>query len=1189
MLEHFGLDLAITNITSYAFQFLLLALENMNNQSRGVYQSENDSTADDYSGNIKSRIIEVCQGHLKWLLESAESNSEVSSINGASSDAPIVDGVSNPNTLERSLISTSFQIIKAAEFCRAVMSNVSEATKLEIANGFRTIVRKWTAALDEKGKGRHFVFPNLREEREQWVFHLSDHAIMWWAAKSAEELELRADENLGKYIRRDGMIYSKEIQKSLLKRFTIDNPSFEKHMIAISRSSNETRFQFRAKDTVLFYAMDLGLFDQDNLAGDGSSTWENKIEAWRCTVDYQKDCEDDQNAHLNWDQPLRYALALIMSSNNKQITSQAISQVQKDAKNILLQRSSSNGLFSGHPDENKRPTMFDGDGTSDLFWSATFEVPYIILKYPVPQMPIEIPGLSITATTPSPQGSRVSSSVLLIESTASDPTLESVRNKPTPMPPTEIPTSWRSPLMKHGVLSNNAIDLGKIAVIPDEWLYNEPKFFSFHATLSEAIVGEFFVKAFKKHANETSRDTTAPWTARIKSLLTKERIKEISSKVDKDSPNGSRAGIHVMKVLYEAAMADGPLREGEPMGYIIDVPRVRRHRKKNEYRSWQILSSSDLLSHLNIKRTPTNAKKRIFHFSPATWNVALICCLASSEPEEVSSFFNRHALSNPYFFEETTKTLNRWVTELHLPFYQILSPQKSTHLIRSILEPETRRTIHEPEIIQFPPSDSKGTIKTLSRAVISFRFDGDLLDRYWTCHLIEYRPEQSDNPKDIFNITTQPVNGALKSNSWRQRRVLELVLFDRILREILSCTEEILTEAKGMLRASKVSENIDQSNRIAESDSKLPSIPDRETNPHNAFCLSTQSLYKIQEVIQEVEDNLNEVFAKVELWKNRQNARGLDKPRWTLKDEYRYGAAVSKLRASNDTYAEELVRCRAKIQAFNSQLTRQIDASRFDRETRISEDARLFTIVFIPVTLATGVLSMGDIPSISTIYYMLALTAIIYLVNLTLFPNTKIIVKMLRYMVSQVSNCLLYLSGRSQHSIVEITRSFNEITVEAGFSIVGFYLHCLFKMYGWANEHNVSVQQATTTCVRSRMNSNLRALLYYTIYCFTFYAYLPLRNATEKLFPDATLHDPISSFSLDDDHPIQKAHDDFQEASNNDREDDEFGGLFNNLGQRNSGNLFTIWRKRLSEAGYIASIPLFMERSRRRQSSRKAS
>ncbi|KAL7788050.1 hypothetical protein V8C43DRAFT_323856 [Trichoderma afarasin] len=293
-----------TEASFYAFQFLLLALENMNNQSRGVYQSENDSTADDYAGDMKSRIIEVCQGHLKWLLESAESNSEVSSINGASSDAPIVDGVSNPNVLKQSLISTSFQIIKAAEFCRAVMSNVSEATKLEIANGFRTIVRKWTAALGEKNKGGDFLFPNLRKEREQWVFHISDHAIIWWAAKSAEELELRVDKNLGTYISRDGVIYSKEIQKSLLKRFTIGNSSFEKHMIAISRSSNETRFQFRARDTVLFYAMERGVFDQDDAVEDGSSTWKNKIEAWRCTVDYQKDCEDDQNAHLNWDQPL---------------------------------------------------------------------------------------------------------------------------------------------------------------------------------------------------------------------------------------------------------------------------------------------------------------------------------------------------------------------------------------------------------------------------------------------------------------------------------------------------------------------------------------------------------------------------------------------------------------------------------------------------------------------------------------------------------------------------------------------------------------------------------------------------------------------------------------------------------------------------------------------------------------------
>ncbi|KAL6800404.1 hypothetical protein J3E68DRAFT_448658 [Trichoderma sp. SZMC 28012] len=979
----------------------------------------------------------------------------------------------NPNLLQQSLI-TFFRATKSYES--------TKVRRFEIADGFRTIVRKWAAALDEKNKGRHLVFPNLRKKREQLMFHLSDHAIIWWAVKSVEELglweELRVNENLGTCINRDGVIYSSNrIRASLLKKFSIRNSSFEKHMIAVFRSSNETRFQFRAQDTVLFYAMDLGLFDQDDLVENESSTWQNKIEAWRCTVNYQKECEDDKNARWDWDQPLRCALALIMPPKSKRKISHTIPKMHREAKSILLLNSFSDELFKGLLDEDRGLAALNDEAATDLFWSATFEVPYILLKYSMAQPLSEALDLSVTTAPPLPKSSSISPSILSTEPTKSAPTRDLARSRTMPVAPTEILTGWESLLMNRAVLFTN-IDLENIVEIPDEWLYNEPRFFSFHATLSEAIIGEFY------------------------------------------SPNGSRADVYSMKVLYDAVMADGPLRGGEPMGYIIDVPRVRRYRKKNEYRSWKILSSSDLLSHLNIKRTPTNAKKRIFHFSPARWNIAMLCCLASSEPEEVSSFFDRHALSNPW----------------------ILSPQKSAHLIKSILEPETRRTIYEPHIIQFPPSDSKGTIKTLSRAVISFRFDGDLLDRHWTCHLIEYRPEQSDDPEDIFNITTGP------------RRVLELVF----------STEEILTEARGMLRASKVAENIDQSHRIAESDSKLLSIPNRGANPHNVFCLSTQSLYKIQEVIQDVEDNLNEVFAKVELWKNRQN------------DEYRYGAAVSKLRASNDTYAEEL-------------LTRQIDASRYDRETRISEDARLFTIVFIPVTLATGVLSMGEIPSISTIYYMLALTAIIYLVNLTLFPNTKTIVKILQYMVSQVSNCLLYLSGRSQQSIVEITRSFNEITVEAGFFIVGLYLHCLYKMYEWAKEHNVPAQEATTTCVRSKWNLNPLALLSKIIYCFTFYAYLPLRKATEKLFPDATLHDPISSFSLDDHHPIQKAHVAFQEASNNARKDDEFGGLLNNLGQRNSGNLFTIWRKRLSEAGYIPNVPLFMERRRRRQSSQLAS
>ncbi|KAK4085532.1 uncharacterized protein Triagg1_522 [Trichoderma aggressivum f. europaeum] len=1169
-----------TEASFHAFQFLLLTLEDINNKSRCVYQSENDSIEDSYMTKMRSRILEVCQGHLKWLIrENAKSNSVVSSLNNAGSDGPIVDDDSNPSLLEQSLISTSFQIIKAAEFCRIAMSDVSKEKKLEFANEFRTIVKNWTAALDGENKGSHFVFPNLREEREQRVFHLSDQAIIWWAAKSAEELgldsELQVNESSGTYSRRNRAIYSsKEIRANLLKRFTIGNSTFEKSMIAMSRSSNETRFQLQAKDTVLFYAMDLGLFDQDDSAESTSCIWQNKIEAWRCVVDYQKECEHDRIAHWDWEQPLRCALALIMASKNKQMTLQAIPQVQQEARNALLRSSSANGLFSSHLDENERSAMDDGEAMSDIFWSTTFEVPYVILRYTVTRSPSELPRLSITATTPSLQGSSVSPSILSTESTTSDPVRELSRNTTPPMPPIEILSSCESPLMKHGVLFTNIIDLGKIVEIPDEWLYNEPRFFNFHATLSGFIVDEFCIGASKEHADESSKFSLI---ANVKRLSNKERSDKHSSDIHKNAIIGNHTGICAMKVMHGAAILDYRTRESDPMGYVIDVPRTARHKKKKEYDSVEISSSLSLIEHLNTRRTPTLAKKRIFHFSRTSWNIALICYLASSEPREISCFFDRHASLSPYFFEDTIGTLNKWVTELHLPFYQILSPTNSSQFIKSVLEPRNKRTIPVSKMIHLPYSDSKNPkgAKILSRAVISFRFDGDLLDRYWTCHLIEYRPQQRDDPKEMsFHIPTQPISGALKSNPWRQRRVLELLLFDRSLREILRCTEEILNEAKSTLRAAKDIRNYGCSYEDEECKAEFSDNHNRRVKASRDVFRSNDSLYKMQEVLQEVEDDLSENLAKMQLWKNRQNGRGPERPRWTLKDEYRYGGAISRLQASNNFYMEELVRCRAKILAFNSQLTREIDASRSDWEMRTTNNVRLFTyvtVVFLPTSFATGVFSMSGVPTMPVIR-LVVITAVIalFLTILTLI-NAKNLERMLRYVrdgIYQFRHGLIHCCYGFKQSISDAGKLTREITLESGLSIVNFFLRWLHRTYEWANEYSASAQETRPTSVRYLLISILQVALSYIIYRLAFKIYMPLRALTKAILSDAKVYDPVGDMSFNDDHPIQQARFNYHKLSDtasgadSDPLKEDLEELFDDLGQR-ATDLFKSWQERL--------------------------
>ncbi|EHK17637.1 uncharacterized protein TRIVIDRAFT_205377 [Trichoderma virens Gv29-8] len=1119
----------------------------------------------DHRLNLKLRrnlehILSVCCIPIACDANAVSDNLSIALTCGDLSGHRISTSASFPGLLNQSFFNASLQIIKVAQFCRVAARD--EETKF-LANDIRSIVKDWVKALHEKDKGRHFAFPNPRKGMAQWVFNLSDHAIIWWAAKAMEELglgeELQVTDASSLNISQPVTLYSSEnIQTKILKKFTIQPPLFEQSMIAVSRSCSETRFQFRAKDTVLFYAMDLGLFDQYDLTEDESSAWQNKVEAWTSTVDYQKESEKEQNANWNWDQPLCIALALISSSKNKRMNSRTISEIQQGGREILLQSSSSNGLFPGQLDENRRPVRFESEANLDSFWSATFELPYVLLKYPLPQPLVEGSGLSVTAITPSPRFTSASPPTSLTASAAPEFTQELIKTGKTSTPCSGSLTRWESPLMKHGVLFTNAIDHEKIVEIPDEWLYNEPRFFSFRTPLSLKIIDEFYKQIREMH-NENLNHTEAPSMTNIKRGLQKEVKEKKSSKTSKNAIRRNDNGLYAMKVLHEAAMATYKAREGEPMGHIIDVPRVRRCKEMNEYHSIQISSSAFLLAHINKERTPTIAKKRIFHFCRASWNIAAICYLASSERDEISCFFDRHASLSPYFFEDTIGTLNKWVTELHLSFHQILSPEKSSHLIRSILDPERRDTIPKPKLIQFPHSGPKGAqrvTKCLSRAVISLRFDGDLLDRYWTRHLIEYRPQQTEDPKEIlFDIPSQPVSGALKYNSWRQRRVLELLLFDKAVREMLRCTGEILEEAKGILRAAK---DIGESNWGHHTAGSHPKFSE---NTHIQIMkasrdglLSNNSLYKIQEVLQEVEDDLGENLAKMQLWKRRQD-RGLDRPRWTLKDEYRYGGAISRLQASNDFYMEELVRCRAKILAFNSQLTREIDAAAVTGRCALL------------ITLATGIFSMSETPSAPMIYRVVVTAVVALFLTVIALINAKDLERMLQYVrhtIRHFRHQLSHLTDASKQFTVDKMEHFSETILESAFSTIIAVLDMLNMMYRPPDEPRLLMQTVTAPPTSGVLHSAYREVIYYYIYHISRYLYYPLRRYLLTALPGANIEDPVSESSLGNIPPIKQARADFEKSSDAARVPDRrFEHLFDNIGRRKTGNLFKIWQENL--------------------------
>lgn len=412
-------------------------------------------------------------------------------------------------------------------------------------------------------------------------------------------------------------------------------------------------------------------------------------------------------------------------------------------------------------------------------------------------------------------------------------------------------------------------------------------------------------------------------------------------------------------------------------GYMVDVRRTQPfERRATKIRTHWI--SQRVEEYIKEKRTPEVAKKRFFHFSCLNRETALVCYFASSEMKAISSFFDRHASYKSYFFDDAAAMLNKWSTEIHLPFHQLVTQELASERVTNIVKAER---------IPFPRKNRKGKkTKWINRAIKSFRFDGDLFDRYWTFHFIEYNPRQMTmwKEKQLDVIAKRPISCEIKEYSWRQRKVLELVLFDTILDEIIESTEEILAEVWQSVTGNSGTANTIGSSEVTDylgSQRQASTFLDLHgligELDNNTF-LSTSHLWnELQQILQMLGDEIKSNLATINLWKGRHKER-TDSPRWTLNDERNYGRAISKLKTSNDYKIHQLQRCSASIGSLNALLTNSLEAMSKELDRRGAYDVRLFTyvtVVFLPVSFATSVYSMNSAPSGDMLYQM-SITAI---------------------------------------------------------------------------------------------------------------------------------------------------------------------------------------------------------------------
>ncbi|KAF2248572.1 hypothetical protein BU26DRAFT_596557 [Trematosphaeria pertusa] len=396
-------------------------------------------------------------------------------------------------------------------------------------------------------------------------------------------------------------------------------------------------------------------------------------------------------------------------------------------------------------------------------------------------------------------------------------------------------------------------------------------------------------------------------------------------------------------------------------GVVIDVP---RYSLGTEISKPQV--TTQMFDALRKRRTVWDSKKRIIWLINWDEEIQKEVYDACSEVElkNAQSFFGRHVSREKYFLDSATATLNEWETELHLSFFRI------SKVFDGSLHPL-----------------AKG--KFLASTAMSFRFSGDFSDRYWTCYFLEHGStsyKATDLGSRLIPPPTCGIRGDLDlqkndddglgpakrrekrcdvfAKPWQQRRVLELLIYVKMLEELHHNTDEVLSTVKELaLRLDKKEGADPEMNPFKTAIEEADRL--RKLGTTEDYTSIADEWQRFQQILLVIEENLTDNIEKIKQWDSREGDRQSQQPRWTDRDKRLHFTTILRLRIMSQRQAKEIERLNDDVRAFRESLPRQLETIREDINFRGSQNINLFTyvtVVFLPLGFATGLLSMSGAP-----------------------------------------------------------------------------------------------------------------------------------------------------------------------------------------------------------------------------------
>ena len=420
--------------------------------------------------------------------------------------------------------------------------------------------------------------------------------------------------------------------------------------------------------------------------------------------------------------------------------------------------------------------------------------------------------------------------------------------------------------------------------------------------------------------------------------------------------------------------------------------------------------SASFWAQLLKPRTPDRAKKRLIEISNRDKNSALMCWLSSPEQEQpfLWLFLSRNDALENFFGERADKRANLWETEFHLGFYQLLDSTDSPSWSHSRKMPSL--------------SQNQGP-RTIAPVALSFRFVGDLRDRFWSCLFL------SSETIDFKGLVQQYYDSSeTKAQMYEkqgQRKTLELFYVERMLNEMVMSIDIILAAFRTELAVSPKSQ-------IFESIYHYSGLQ---------FHLEASEI--LQDVLQKVDLSVK----VIEEWEKREDTRGLPS-RWSLKDEDRYGEMLKhltqkckinlqKLRIQHNQLGEQ----RKYADQWYTNLVSYKQLQEAHTSTQSAEDVRLFTyvtIIFLPLSFSSSLFSMAGTPQATTLAVMGPTTVIALALTILLLANMNLFNRKLRFWFDKAkTNAREKMAASKNASVPDWSRVAKELNEAAQLQATG--------------------------------------------------------------------------------------------------------------------------------------------------------